>query len=142
MAETMTKTMTKPMEEEAEQRCPKCGITVRLTDVRCPRCEHTLYYGYNLNKDKKAFGWRYRKLPRGFRAAFLAITLGTLITGIAMKSPWLIVAAVVVFFVLLVMSKRANLACLLFGRLGLMAVEPEPWDKTMFDPRTGQGSRK
>lgn len=45
--------MTK-YDDQVECRCPECGTPVQLSDVRCPRCDRVLPFGYNVERDRQS----------------------------------------------------------------------------------------
>ncbi|MBP5462602.1 MAG: hypothetical protein J6Y20_10805 [Lachnospiraceae bacterium] len=128
--------MTRDYTDELDYRCPHCGTPVRLIDTECPHCEHGLSYGRNIKKSSYPIRHKYQRLPRWMRAFLLAAVLTLLVIAIIQKSILLGLLFCILFYTLLTLGSRGNLAILFFGRLGLGIDEMEPWDSTLAEPRS------
>ena len=130
--------MTK-YDDQVEVRCPQCGILVRLTDDKCPKCETMLAYGYNIKKDRQNLSYKYKNLPRWVRACCLASVLALFVYSIIAKSGICLLLSIVLFDLLLILGKRLLLSFFMpFSSHPYFYVEQEPWDKTIYDPYAGK----
>ena len=124
--------MTK-YDDQAEQRCPRCGTPVRLTDVNCPRCEQVLYYGHNLQADKRL---SKHPLATGFpgwlKISLIAANILLFIIAFITRSDLLLILTFLLFILL-----WCTPIMLLGGLCGFKNVrfdKCEPWDRSLYDP--------
>ena len=134
--------MTK-YDDQVVTRCPECGTVVQLTDVRCPRCDCFLPYGYNVKKDRQNLCYKYQKLPKWIRAGFLGVTVALFLSTFVFGSLLCLFLSLILFNLLLFLGKRTVLQAILFPILPVADLNlwvpwnifsaKEPWDKTLLE---------